>query len=132
MGGGGRSRGRAGGGRERISLGSRRTEAPLKKTMLEEARKVFEQTVARYKNGVAGAVEELYQWSGRWLEAELDLGADAAARTAALKAHLDRMKEVEKMAVALAKTGQGRDSDAAASRYFRTQAELWLARGRAK
>ncbi len=107
-------------------------EAALKKAMLEDARKVYEMDLARYRAGQALGGEELYLWSVRWLEADLDLTTDAAAKTTALKAHLDRMKEVEKMAANLAKTGQGRESDAAAGRYYRAQAELWAARGRAK
>jgi hypothetical protein len=108
-------------------------EGPLKRSMLEEARKVFKESLARYRAGVGPlGVEELYQWSVRWLEGELDLAAGAAERAAALKAHLDRMREVEKMAANLAKAGQGRESDAAAGRYFRAQGELWVARGRAK
>jgi hypothetical protein len=108
-------------------------EAPLKKEMLEEARKVYELNVKQYQAGDGGlAAENLYVWSGRWLEAELDVAADAAARAAALKAHLDRMKDAEKLAAALWKAGQGRAADAAAGRYYRAQAELWLARGRVR
>lgn len=104
-------------------------EGALKKTMLEEARKVFELRLTRYQNGGALEVETLYQWSSRWLEAELDLAADATGKTATLKAHLERMKEVEKSAVARMKAGQGPESDAAAGRYYRTQAEVWLVHG---
>lgn len=108
-------------------------EAALKKAMLEDARKVYEMDLARYRAGQAPlGGEELHLWSVRWLEADLDLTADATARTAALKAHVDRMKEVEKMATNLAISGQGRESDAAAGRYYRAQAELWAAQGRVK
>lgn len=108
-------------------------EAVLKKSMLEDARKVFEMNIKRYQTGAGALVaEELYQWSNRWLKAELDLAGDAVARTTALKAHLNRMKEVEKQATTLAKIGQGRDADAAAGRYFRAQAELWVGRGRVR
>jgi hypothetical protein len=105
-------------------------EASLKKQMLEEAKKVYESDIKRYQAGQSSSVEELYLWSGRWLEAELDLAADAAAKTTALKAHLDRMKAVEKSSGAYAKAGQGRESDAAAGRYYRAQAELWVTRRR--
>lgn len=109
------------------------TEKALKKALLDDARKVFEQNQVRYQTGAVGIdVELMSNWSIRWLEAELELAADAAGKSAALKAHLGRMKDVEKFATALAKTGQGREADAVAGRYFRTQAELWLARGRMK
>lgn len=105
-------------------------EASLKRQMLDAARKVYEDSTKRYQAGVSASVEELYLWSIRWLDAEFDLAADAAAKTTALKAHLERMKQVEKICVAFAKTGQGRQADAAAGRYYRTQAELWVTRGR--
>ena len=107
-------------------------ELPLKKAMLEDARKVYEHDIVRYKSGLIFSFEELFLWSSRWLEAELELAGDATARTNALKAHLERMKDVEKLSVAMFKVGQGREADAAAGRYYRTQAELWLARGRIK
>ncbi|MCE9563982.1 MAG: hypothetical protein K8U57_18220 [Planctomycetes bacterium] len=98
--------------------------------MLDDARKVFEQDLARYKNGQSVAFEDLYQWSSRWLEAELEMAGDAATRTTAFKTHFDRMKDVEKSTAAMVKAGQVREADAAAGRYYRAQAELWLARGR--
>jgi hypothetical protein len=108
-------------------------EKSLKQALLEDARKVFEMNLARYQAGNGGLdVEAMSSWSTRWLEAEIDVAADATAKTSAFKAHLSRMKEVEKSATALAKTGQGREADALAARFFRNQAEIWLARGRTK
>lgn len=108
-------------------------EKTLKKSMLDDARKVFEQNLLRFQSGAGPKdVELMYNWSTRWLDVEFDLAVDAAGKTDALKAHLNRMKDLEKSATALAKIGEGRESDAIASRYYRTQAELWLARGRTK
>ncbi|OWK40800.1 hypothetical protein [Fimbriiglobus ruber] len=108
-------------------------DAAVKKAILEDARQVYEMNQKRYR-ALEGpvVVEDTYLWSVRWLEAELDLAADAAAKTAALKGHLERMREVEKMAANQAKAGQGRQSDAVAGHYHRTRAELWLARGEIK
>jgi hypothetical protein len=108
-------------------------EEPLKKAMQDEARTVYEQIVQRYGAGAAVPdPEELHRWSVRWLEAGLDLAGDAAARTAALRAHMTRMQDVEKLTKAAADTGVGRTSDAAAGRFFRAEAELWVARGRTR
>ncbi len=109
------------------------TEGSLKKVMLENARKAFEQDLTHLK-AMGGDVnpERLYVWSCRWLEAELELTADVTARKAALQNHLNRMRELERMTTALERTGQGRGADAAAGTYFRSQAELWLARGRVR
>lgn len=104
-------------------------ERSLQKTMLKEASKAFEQSVQQYKTSGGFCVEEIYRWSCRWLEAEWDLANDAAGRSAALKAHLERMADLAKNAEASAKVGVGRDVDAASARYFRAQAELWVTRG---
>ena len=79
--------------------------------------------------GLQGSsAEELYTWSRRWLDAEVDLAANKEEKMAAHQRHLDRMKGLEKIAKAMVVTGQGRASDASAAVYYRTQAELWLTR----
>jgi hypothetical protein len=92
---------------------------------LEVARKVFEQNMHRLKN-VQGVPSELFGWSERWLEAELALADKQADRVKALRDHLGRTSEVERLAVGYAKTGQGRQADADAATYFRLEAEIRL------
>jgi hypothetical protein len=60
------------------------------------------------------------------------MGGAKERKEAARKGHLDRMKELAKFAHMMAKTGQGRTSDASAADFYRIQAELWLVRGQAK
>ncbi len=92
---------------------------------LEAARKVFEQNLARLKSAQA-APAELFGWSERWLEAELALAERQADRARALRDHLDRAREVERLAAGLAKSGQGRQADADAATYYRLEAEIRL------
>jgi biotin operon repressor len=92
---------------------------------LEAARKVFEQNKDRFKSG-QGLPSELFGWSERWLEAQLELTEKQADRVKALRDHLDRTRDVERAAVNYAKTGQGRQADADAGTYYRLEAEIRL------
>jgi hypothetical protein len=92
---------------------------------LASARKVFELNLARLKTG-QGLPAELFGWSERWLEAELALADKQAERVKALKDHLNRTREVERVAVGHARTGQGRQADAEAATYYRLEAEIRL------
>jgi EF hand len=103
----------------------------LHKALLEEAQKVYETNEKQFSQGVQGLdAQSVYLWSRRWLEAQLDvvseMGGNAAESRVPLTEHLDRMKELERKTAALASTGQGRQADASAARYFRIQAELWV------
>jgi hypothetical protein len=107
-------KGVAGGPKDPPPANAEDADGPLKKVMLEDARKVFALDLDRYRAGVGPlVVEELYLWSVRGLEAELDLVTDVAGKT-------------------VAKAGQGRERDAVAARYYSAKAELWVTRGRMK
>jgi hypothetical protein len=85
----------------------------------------------RLKNGTAPLdAESLHAWSCRILEAAQELRPDKGDRVAAFQAHVDRMREVERLAVTLAKTGQGTQDEATAAEYFRLEAELWLTKAK--
>jgi hypothetical protein len=103
-----------------------------KKEVLENAKKVFELTLNWHDEGGPISFEDLYTWSVRWLESELDLSREADARTTALKSHLERMKSVETQASEQRRMGGGRVSDLNSCRYYRAQAEMWLERGEMK
>ncbi|HWG46484.1 MAG TPA: hypothetical protein VN688_27225 [Gemmataceae bacterium] len=90
---------------------------------LEAAQKVYKQKTERYKSGI-GFPSELFGWSQRWVEAELALKDKKEERLAAFKAHVDRTREVERLAIMHAKTGQGMQSDADAATYDRISAEI--------
>jgi hypothetical protein len=92
----------------------------------EAARKVFEENLTRFQAAELAMDERLMWWSERWLNAELALSEKPADRTAALEAHVKRLKKLERVFAAYAKTGQGRESDAQAATYFRAEAEIRL------
>jgi Sigma-70, region 4 len=71
-------------------------------------------------------------WSRKWVLAELDRTDRRAERLAALQAHLDRMKRNEKEQETRFEAGQLPETDVAAARYARIEAELWLAEEKAR
>jgi hypothetical protein len=92
---------------------------------LDAVRKVFEQKNRQVKLSRAHP-SVLFGWSERWLEAELALAGNQADRVKALKDHLHRAQEIERLAINFAKVGGGRHDDAAAATYFRLKAEIRL------
>jgi RNA polymerase sigma factor (sigma-70 family) len=101
----------------------RQVPKELLEKQLDVARKVFQTTLNRIRSG-QGLPIELYGWSERWLESELALSSKKADRLAALKAHVERTRDVERMAVKYAATGLGRQEDADAATYYRARAEI--------
>jgi hypothetical protein len=73
---------------------------------------------------------EVYNWSVRWLNAQRDLSSKKDDQIAALDGHLQRMKDLEKRVAAL--SGQVSELEASAAEFYRVEAELWLAREKAK
>jgi hypothetical protein len=118
--------------KEAVAAGGKDEEGALKKALVEEARKVYQMDLDRLRNLQGASAEDLYRWSRRWLEAQLDLAAKGPERLTALREHLARMQDVEQITAVMWKVGQGREADAAAGRYYRAQAALWLARERKK
>ncbi len=92
----------------------------------EAAHSVFDVDLKRLRAAEMATDERLMWWSERWLNAELALSEKPADRTAALEAHVKRLKELETIFEAYAKTGQARESDAQAATYFRADAEIRL------
>lgn len=90
------------------------------------ARQVFDQLVARYRNAEGYDIDDLAFWSQRVLDAELAIATDAAERTKACQAHLDRTQEIEKIAASHFKVGQGTQTSALAAEYYRLDAESRL------
>jgi hypothetical protein len=75
--------------------GPQNKQEALKKARLVAARKAYDKVWALY---AAGRYDEeaIYRWSVRLLESQRALASKRADRVAAVKAHLDRMKELEK------------------------------------
>ncbi len=89
----------------------------------EAARKIFRLNLERCKAGEALLDESLSMWSERLLAAELAMIDNPADRIAALKAHVERQREVARIATTIAESGQGRDDVA---KYFLIDAEIQL------
>ena len=70
----------------------------------------------------------VYYWSRLVLDARRDLGETPADRIAALKNHLVRMQKMEDLIKRIRRLGFGLSADVGATRFYRLEAEYWLAR----
>jgi hypothetical protein len=103
------------------------SEVPRK--LLEErlatARSLYEMTLARYQQGQAEQ-GDLLTWSENWLESELQLEPKPAERVQSLRNHLERVRNVERIAQARFDAARGHQSEALAAKYYRLGAEIRL------
>jgi len=105
------------------------------RAQVDAARRTYDAVYRDYTLGVsqeAGAIDQIHVWSQRLMEAERDRAGNAAGRSAALRAHVDRMRQFEQICVGTYHVHQGRGPQAAAAEYFRLQAELLLAKDEAE
>lgn len=114
----------------------------LAKARFRAARKAFEAVKEHYLAGARNE-EEVYQWSLRTLKAQQSLGEKDLVEP--LNEHVERMKELEALAVARFKkkenTADGevvinrmvvRDTGLTAAEFYRLEAELWVAEVKVK
>jgi len=97
----------------------------LLQARLEAARRAYDLTETLLHTGKAD-FSELPLWSRRWLEAERALATTGADQVAALEAHLERMKALEKGVRKMMDVGFALPRDGAAATYYRVEAEVWL------
>ena len=116
-----------------VGFTSRAAERPpttVSKELLEKrlaaVRNVFRIDLERLNAGEAAPDEFIFMWSERLLGAELALADRLADRTAVLKAHVERVRELARIVTARAKAGQGRESDVETAKYFLIDAEIRL------
>ena len=102
----------------------------LNEARLATAREIVQREMQRIESTVTPAVEDAPVWSRRWMDEELRLRTDPAARLAAIADHLERAKRLEQFADNPARTGQTRQSDALKARYYRLEAEQILLEAR--
>jgi hypothetical protein len=76
--------------------------------------------------------ERVYRWSLRWLEAEREVSARPADEVAALEAHLERMRDLERRVQRLRGGGNATVGEAAAVAFYRLEAEKWLLQAKKK
>ncbi len=70
---------------------------------------------------------QVYYWSRLVLDAGREMGKTPADRIASLKKHLARMEKMEELIRRIRRLGFGFSSDVGATRYYRLEAEHWLA-----
>jgi hypothetical protein len=98
----------------------------LRKGKVEAARETYQVIWKNYKDGLVPAVEFPYRWSRRWLEAERELTDGKAEQIAACKAHLERMREMERIERELRRSRLNPVNELTAAEFYRTEAEIWL------
>jgi hypothetical protein len=99
---------------------------------IKTTREKFETTWKAYENSREASAEQVCLASVRWL-----IDRHRARRTikgvdlkAELQAHLDRIKKVERIAMARFESGRTTNMDYQTAMFFRLQAEEWLAQGK--
>jgi hypothetical protein len=110
------------------------TLVALQKEKLSAAAEVFAIRLEMMKSGRDVNPETLPEWSKKWLESEKELNPGREARLKALRAHVERMKEVELITRSRFEAGVkavGRVEMAAAT-YARSEAEIWLRQAEAE
>jgi hypothetical protein len=71
-----------------------------------------------------GQLSDLWVWSERWLDAELALYDKKEDRSAALKGHVDRTRQIEQLAKANVQFAAGTSTSVIAATYERINAEI--------
>jgi len=76
--------------------------------------------------------EYVYRWSRRWLEAGRALSMAKDKRVAAHTAHLERMRSLQATQEHLIKVAMAAPGDLPAVKFYRIEAEKWLADAKAQ
>jgi hypothetical protein len=98
--------------------------AKLLQRKLEAARAAFKEVWP----GQWGDVEVPYRWSRRWLEVERELSPRAEDHVAALQAHAERMRELERVVKGLHRRRLVALDQVRSAEFYVAEAEAWLGR----
>ncbi len=109
-----------------VALADTTDIAKLTKDREATAATIYSGVVAEWKGGKR-TIDDVARWSIHWLDAALDAGT---AVDKAFDDHLQRMVAAEKAEQSFVKAGLGSTTDAAIATYYRTEAQLWKARGK--
>jgi hypothetical protein len=101
--------------------------AKLLQTQLEAARNTFD---ALWSNEGINNGETLYLWSRRWLEVERQVQDKKQDQAAAVKTHLDRMKQLQRRTNKLFQEKLMTREQISAADYFVAEAEMWVLQAR--
>jgi hypothetical protein len=97
------------------------------KAKMEAARKTSQALAQEFLEGKA-TVEQLHQWSQRWLNAQRDITTKKTEQVTAYEAHVERMQQLEKAAQSRFESKRGQESDIHAAEYYRLEAQLTLSK----
>ncbi len=105
-------------------------EARLSDARIDAAHKAFDVVYARWKAGSA-PLDDVYVWSTRIRDSELDIQPrNRLDHDAVLRAHAERMQQLEKLVLQRYKRGLASGADVAATTYYRAEADFRFANER--
>jgi hypothetical protein len=104
--------------------------AKLRKAKVDAARQTLDIVMKNYKDGNLPVVELPYRWSCRLVEAERQLNLPKTDRIASAQAHLERMRDVERIARERFRIRIISIDETKAAEFYRLEAEIWLAEAR--
>jgi hypothetical protein len=106
------------------------TLSKQKKELVKVCKESIEALMQEVESGRRLPSEDLCIWSRRWLQAKLAVTRKKAGKVGAYKEHLQHMKAVEKSAKRLVDLGKTSVITYTTAKYYRLQAEIWLAQAR--
>jgi RNA polymerase sigma factor (sigma-70 family) len=106
----------------------------LQKEKLHSVEQLYAIRIQRVRAGTDSRPEDLYAWSKRWLESEQEVNPGRDAHLKALRAHLERMKELEALIRERVEAGVKNftPADLWAAVYAHQEAEIWLRKAEAE
>jgi hypothetical protein len=104
----------------------------LLKAKIEAARQTYLVAWKNHKEGFIPVVELVYRWSRRWLEAELEVDDRKTEQIAAYQAHLNRMRDLGKVAYDRFRLRVNTIDEVTAADFYVAEAEIWLARAKSR
>ncbi len=93
-------------------------------------RKTYEWLAKNYIESRPPLGELLYRWSCRWLDAEREISSRQEDVLAACRAHLGRMRELERVARERFRNRYVPVEEDTAAQFYRLEAEIWLERAK--
>lgn len=109
-----------------------KVSAELAKAKVEAAKRTYDYSVRDNKEGRFLSVEMVYRWSRRWLEAEREYNNKPAARVAAYRDHLERMRDLEKITRERFRARFIQIEEVTATEFYKVEAQIWLAEAEPK
>jgi hypothetical protein len=104
---------------------------PLARARFQAALDQFELVWSYFQQNRTDSFQ-VYYWSRLVLDSRREMGESPDDRIVALKNHLARMQKMEELIRKIRRLGFGLSSDVGATRYYRLEAEHWLAQAAEK